>query len=126
MTQQRQAVREEKESAAKEETRKKAAKEAVRVKKEKPREEAKKGNTQKEKSREAKTVENQVVIKADWQAGEKCGSGTINWTSSTGERSCVVGKVPQTVSIASSVVISGDEGKSVKDENEVKLMLFYI
>ena len=110
-------MREEKEAAAKEETRKKAAKETERVEKEKPREEPKKGNTQNEK-REAKTVEN-TVIKADWKTEEKCGSGTINWTSSTGERSCVVGKVPQTVSIASSVVIAGDQRESARDENEV-------
>ena len=110
-------MREEKEAAAKEETRKKAAKETERVEKEKPREEPKKGNTQNEK-REAKTVEN-TVIKADWKTEEKCGSGTINWTSSTGERSCVVGKVPQTVSIASSVVLAGDQRESARDENEV-------
>ena len=73
-----------------------------------------------------KTVEN-TVITTDWaQTTEKCGTGTINWTSSTGERSCVVGKIPQTattVSIASNVVIARDDKSSAADENEVLLLL---
>lgn len=73
-----------------------------------------------------KTVEN-TVITTDWaQTTEKCGTGTINWTSSTGERSCVVGKIPQTattVSIASNVVIARDDKSSAADENETESLL---